>query len=312
MTRASQNPDQAFLERLEHSTLFRIYRDAFQTATGLPLLLMPPDSAKACFPDRRPCPESATLCEILHICTNACQACIETNRRLLKEASAEGPSTCQCFAGLTTTAVAVRCGADIVGYLKTGQVFTRTPDKPAFSRFLRNMGCKGIERRVKGLLRKAYLETRVVDPRRYASIVVLLEYFATQLGQHLGALAIADAEGDPPPIAKARGYIREHLDEPIRLGELAHRCGLSESHFCRLFKKHTGLTLTDYVNHCRIERAKNELLKKEKRVSEVAFEVGYQSLSQFNRCFVRLNGHSPTDWRRRELAQAAGDDPGDR
>lgn len=79
--------------------------------------------------------------------------------------------------------------------------------KADFDRFLRNMGCKGLEPREKRMLRTAYAGTRVVDPRRYAGIVVLLDYFAAQLGQQLGPLATASADRDPPPIAKARDFI---------------------------------------------------------------------------------------------------------
>ena len=65
------------------------------------------------------------------------------------------------------------------------------------------------------------------------------------------------------------------------------------------------LTLTDYVNRCRIDWAKRELLKPEERISEIAFMVGYQSLSQFNRSFARIVGQSPTVYRRERLAKAA-------
>ena len=86
---------------------------------------------------------------------------------------------------------------------------------------------------------------------------------------------------------------------------MARQAGLSESHFCRLFKESTGLTLTDYVNRCRIDWAKRELLKPEARISEIAFMIGYQSLSQFNRSFARIVGQSPTLYRRERLAKAA-------
>ena len=89
------------------------------------------------------------------------------------------------------------------------------------------------------------------------------------------------------------------------IGQVARQAGLSESHFCRLFKDSSGLTLTDYVNRCRIDWAKRELLKPEARISEIAFLVGYQSLSQFNRSFVRIVGTSPTLYRRDRLERAA-------
>ena len=72
---------------------------------------------------------------------------------------------------------------------------------------------------------------------------------------------------------------------------------MSESHFCRQFKIATGMTLTEYVNYARILWAKKELLKPSSRISEVAFMVGFQSLSQFNRCFAKFHGSSPTRYR---------------
>jgi AraC-like DNA-binding protein len=135
-------------------------------------------------------------------------------------------------------------------------------------------------------------------------MITLLQSFAEQLSHHAESLAIIEEGSEPAAIAKARRYIHAHLDESLPLGAVAHEAGLSESHFCRLFKEATGLTLTDYVNRCRVEAAKRELLKPEKRVSEIAFEVGYQSLSQFNRSFARIVGTSPTLWRKEKFAEA--------
>ena len=64
-----------------------------------------------------------------------------------------------------------------------------------------------------------------------------------------------------------------------------------------MFKKATGINFTDYVSRVRIEKAKNLLLNPNLRVSEVAYEVGFQSLTHFNRVFKRVQGQSPTDYR---------------
>ena len=144
-----------------------------------------------------------------------------------------------------------------------------------------------------------------MEPERYQSMVTLLETFAEQLSEHAESLSIIDEGSEPAAIAKARKFIHANLDQPLPLGEVARQAGLSESHFCRLFKDSSGLTLTDYVNRCRIDWAKRELLKPEERISEIAFMVGYQSLSQFNRSFARIVGQSPTVYRRERLAKAA-------
>jgi AraC-like DNA-binding protein len=244
------------------------------------------------------------FCETLNLCRNACQACIETNRRLIEEARVNGPSSCHCFAGLSASAVPVKMGNSIVGFLKTGQVFSRTPDEAQFDEVLGTLGRKTLDAATTATLRKAYLETRSVEPERYASMITLLQSFADQLGRHAESLQIIEEGREPAAIAKARRYIHDHLDDPLPLGAVAHEAGLSESHFCRLFKEATGLTLTDYVNRCRIERAKKELLRSDRRISEVAFEVGYQSLSQFNRSFAKITGQSPSNWRRERLEES--------
>ena len=207
--------------------------------------------------------------------------------------------------GLCATAVPVKLGASVIGFLKTGQVFNRVPTPEQFEKLLGALGRKTLDKSARDILRKAYFETRYVEPTRYQSMITLLESFAEQLSQHAESLAIIEEGSEPAAIAKARKFIHANLDQPLPLGLVAKQAGLSESHFCRLFKDSSGLTLTDYVNRCRIDWAKRELLKPEARISEIAFLIGYQPLSQFNRSFARIAGVSPTLYRRDKLERAA-------
>jgi AraC-like DNA-binding protein len=72
---------------------------------------------------------------------------------------------------------------------------------------------------------------------------------------------------------------------------------MSRFYFCKSFRKHTGLNFTDFVARLRVERAKELLLNPNLRVSEIAYEVGFQSLTHFNRVFRRVVGKSPTAYR---------------
>lgn len=72
---------------------------------------------------------------------------------------------------------------------------------------------------------------------------------------------------------------------------------MSTWHFCKLFKKATGLTFTDYLSRVRVEKAKSLLLNPNMRVSEAAFAVGFGSLTHFNRVFRQHVGCSPTAFR---------------
>ena len=73
-------------------------------------------------------------------------------------------------------------------------------------------------------------------------------------------------------------------------------------HFRKMFSKVTGMPFSRYVSCVRVERAKNLLLNRHNRVSEIAFEIGFQSLTHFNRKFKNLTGQSPTEYRRHLFA----------
>src|SRR6185295_12930322 len=85
--------------------------------------------------------------------------------------------------------------------------------------------------------------------------------------------------------------------ESLSLTDVAKVSGASVFHFCKVFKKTTGLTFTDYVARVRLEDAKAALLDPNRRISEIAYDVGFQSLTQFNRVFRRIFGQSPTQFR---------------
>jgi AraC-like DNA-binding protein/ligand-binding sensor protein len=299
MAQPPNDYDHALFEKLKHSELYETYQDAFRSATGLPLRLVGSNVTEWCLDDSSK--NRSAFCEKLNLCKSACSACIETNRQLMMVAAVNGPTTCHCFAGLVATAVPVRSGSHLIGFLKTGQVFNRVPSLTAFQQVSKTLSRQGLSEEDVKKLKSAYHETRSVEPERYQSMVTLLATFAEQLGQQAEKLIVVGQGSEPAAIAKARAFIDENLAEPLPLALVARKAGLSESHFCRIFREATGLTLTDYVNRRRIQWAKKELLKSETRVSEIAFLIGYQSLSQFNRCFSRVTGRSPSRYRSEEL-----------
>ncbi|MGJ8725993.1 MAG: helix-turn-helix domain-containing protein [Roseibacillus sp.] len=290
--------EQALFLRLQESELFKNYCDAFRLATGLPLRFMRSDE-QWCLNEHRE--NQSPFCEMLHRCSTACSECKAVNHKLMAQAEVAGPSSCGCFAGLCATAVPIRIGATTIGFLKTGQVFRQLPTEGKFDAVAKTLVADGIDESNLSPLKEAYFQTQTVDPKRYESMVALLESFGNQLSQHAEELAMMEEGKEPAAILKARTFIHANLDEPLPLGVIAHQAGLSESHFCRVFKEITGLTLTDYVTRARIAWARKELLRPSTRVSEIAFQVGFQSLSQFNRSFAKINGCSPSIWREQQL-----------
>jgi YesN/AraC family two-component response regulator len=67
-----------------------------------------------------------------------------------------------------------------------------------------------------------------------------------------------------------------HCGDPVDLDEIARAMHVSTFYFCKMFKKATGLTFTDYLGRVRVEKAKNLLLNPHLRVSEIAYTMGFQ------------------------------------
>ncbi len=102
---------------------------------------------------------------------------------------------------------------------------------------------------------------------------------------------------EPRDIWEARRFIDKHLAEPISLTQVAKNIGINVTHLSEKFKKVTGIKFVDYVARNRFERARDLLETIDLQISEIAFAVGFQSLSQFNRVFKKLSGKSPSEYR---------------
>jgi AraC-like DNA-binding protein len=102
---------------------------------------------------------------------------------------------------------------------------------------------------------------------------------------------------EPVEIWKARNFIHEHSDEDLSLTKVAKSVHISPNYLSERFKEVTGVNFVDYIARHRIEKARKLLQDLNLRISEIAFAVGFQSLSQFNRVFRKLAGKSPTAYR---------------
>ncbi len=94
-------------------------------------------------------------------------------------------------------------------------------------------------------------------------------------------------------------YIETHYKKDIRIGDLAKLCSISETHFRRLFKEYMYLTPKEYINYIRIHRACELLKVKDAAIMEIAGNVGFDTVSTFNRNFKKYVGITPYEWRNR-------------
>jgi AraC-like DNA-binding protein len=289
------------VEQLRRSQIYRDYEKAFRETTGLPLTLRGKGNFNL---PHHGDPNENPFCSLMAGSNHSCAACLQLQRKVEESAALE-PKTLKCFAGLCDSAVPVRVGEDLIAFLQTGQILSHAPSSSQMKRLTRLLLKFGVETDVKRY-EEAYLQSRVVSPKQYKSIVQLLTIFAQHLSALSNQLVVQEESREAPSISRARAYITEHHADEMSLTQVASAVNMSAFYFCKSFRKATGLTFTDYVARVRVEKVKNLLLNPNKRVSEAAYEAGFQSLSQFNRVFRRVAGEAPSVYRDKLHQSSAG------
>jgi AraC-like DNA-binding protein/ligand-binding sensor protein len=283
--------DRELVATLRGSKLYREYERAFTEATGLPLALRPAEFFGLPFHGKK---NENAFCASLADAKTSCALCLQTQCRI-GELAGKYPRSIQCPFGLTESAVPIRLGERLIGFLCTGQVLTRPAKLGAFKSQSHRLFPEAWRAAKKGV--RLWKQTRFMEPAKYKAIIELLSFFATQLSALSNQLFIEQKCQEPAAIVRARQFIEANKRSRLSLAAVAKVAGASMFHFCTLFHQTTGVKLSEYVARSRIEDARVLLCNRKLRMSEVAYEAGFQSLSAFNRAFRRVVGQSPTEYR---------------
>jgi AraC-like DNA-binding protein/ligand-binding sensor protein len=273
--------------------ILRQYEEAFRKATGVSLKIVPPEEPAT----RINGGQENAFCALVTRTALGCESCLVSQKSALRGAARKRMAQqINCFAGLTDVAVPVLVGGRHLATLLSGQVMRREPTERDF-RMVLNMirGTSGPE--AERGLRKAYFETPVVTAERFEAIIHLLNVFAQYLADYASRHAIAPADSEPAPVVNAKQFVQSHVEEPLTLARIVQHVNISRFYFCKLFKKATGMTLTEYIARVRVEKAKSLLVDPSLRISEGVYASGFGSIPRFNSVFKRHVGMPPTEYR---------------
>jgi AraC-like DNA-binding protein len=288
---APNSANKQLIDTLLRSRLFRDYESVFTKATGLPMALRPLEYWQLEHHEKT---NENRFCALLAERPETLAVCLKSHAEIIRHTSTT-PRTETCPFGLTETAVPVRLGDETIGFLRIGQILRRSAIQSDKARAAAKLAECGVP--FTSGLRDAWKATPIIPKDKYGAIVRLLTFFAEQLSALINQIVLEKQNSEPPLVRKAREYIGQHKTERLSLAAVAEASGASVFHFCKVFKRATGLKFTDYVARVRLENAKTQLLNPNRRISEVAYDVGFQSLTQFNRMFKRVFGQSPTEFR---------------
>ena len=285
---------QVAFDDLANLPVVKYYETAFRKATGVSLKVVPPGD-----PEKHLSfgPSENPFCALVSRTPAGCEACLQEEARVRRSAARKlTPQQIHCFAGLTIVAVPVAIGGRHVATLLSGHVLRREPTQRDFTMVVKMLS--GVpngdwEKRA----RRAYFETPVVTVESCQAIVELLNVFAQYLADYASLCAIARSSEEPTVVVSAKEFVHSHVEEPVTLAQVAQHVHVSPFYFCKLFKKATGMTLTEYVARVRVEKAKTLLVDPSLRISEVVYAAGFGSIPSFNSVFKRYVGMPPTQYR---------------
>ncbi|MEM8883328.1 MAG: AraC family transcriptional regulator [Planctomycetota bacterium] len=129
----------------------------------------------------------------------------------------------------------------------------------------------------------------------------LSRVFLVRLIQRYGLERDPDADFDASFTAeqykRVLDFVARHFARKITLEEMASVAAISESHFARLFKQSVRQTPYQFVIAYRIEKAKEMLADRDRRMSDIALACGFSDQAHFSRLFKRHQGRTPSEWR---------------
>lgn len=92
-------------------------------------------------------------------------------------------------------------------------------------------------------------------------------------------------------------YIKDNYKKDISLDEISEIANLTPTSFCRMFKSKTRKNFIEYLNEIRVSNACKHLIETDMSVSEIAYECGYKTVSNFNKLFKKITGNTPKEYK---------------
>jgi AraC-like DNA-binding protein/ligand-binding sensor protein len=279
--------------QLADSPAVREQQSAFACATGLPLTLLPV-SREAGAPDPKELPDV--------FCVRGCMGERSGPRcqNVLLKAEARAtraakPIAFGCPAGLVKILVPVLIGGKHIGSLLAGPFSLNTPRADRFLQLAERLKEQGLGNQTQRLS-TTWQQSPVLTTERQRAVATLVSLFAEYLAECGNRLMLRRANSKTLLMRQIETFLSEERHGDLSLKAVSERVNLSPCHFCKVFKKQTGLTFSEYRTRKRVERARQLLQQGGKRVSEIAFEAGFNSIPYFNRAFRRYVGCAPSEF----------------
>lgn len=132
----------------------------------------------------------------------------------------------------------------------------------------------------------------MIKSRLLSLLTILYRYY-------LSSDTIQTSRKDLLKISPVLKVIESDPAADISTEDMAELIGITKQHFCTIFKKSTGQTLTSYINSVRIKKCTRLLLETDSCITDIAYSCGFNNLSHFNKVFLNSTGSTPSEFRKK-------------
>ena len=286
----SDHPEIKAWRQLVASPTVREQQVAFTCATGVPLTLSP-GSAHAL--------AEGTFCVKGCLGGHSGEACRDKLLRAEKRAVTRlQPVQYSCPSGLVKILVPVFLGGRHAGMLLAGPMAVHALDAARLDQLTQRLEKAGLGGRVEQL-QTTWRYTPQLSSAKCRAAETLLRMFGKYLEEAGRHFLQTETIPSSPLLKKIEAFLAGCQDGQVSLKAVAASVNLSPCHFCAVFKKQTGLTFSRYRVRQRLAKACDLLADPGRRISDVAFESGFESIPYFNRAFRSQMGCSPSEYRQR-------------
>jgi AraC-like DNA-binding protein/ligand-binding sensor protein len=238
------------------------------------------------------------ICMMIRNSKQGLQKCFECDQRHYRKAINSGESLIySCHAGFWDIAVPIFVQGRHIATISSGQVLSSPVSEKGFQALRQKLDWLEI---TEARLRKTYETAPYLPKKKLRYVIRLLEMFAFQLCESLHHIRELEKKLEKEEVRKAKEYIHQRYGDPMLcLADVAKHVGFSRAHFSHMFKCATGISFTMFLQNCRIEAAKHDLLYTQKSITEICFNCGFNSLTHFNRIFRGVEHQSPSQYRKK-------------
>jgi AraC-like DNA-binding protein len=182
--------------------------------------------------------------------------------------------------------------------LTTGQILKKKPTQKSFREFKEKIKALNLD---EDKLKEYYFSTIVMSDEQIEALVDLISLVGNYILESENKLLFLESVNEKKKTLAARQYIEQNYKKKLTLEKIANSVFLSGSHFSHIFKAEVGISPINYLNRFRVDKAKELLKNSNTGITEIAYNVGFQSLPHFNRIFKDMEKISPGSYRKSRI-----------